>query len=127
MDLVDKWRELLPHWQWFNPWATDWSNCTIVSGNEACMLMEEERLPEWVVVDGGALNPRTSMAMSVRRYRLWGVRFSLTVWGVHVAKDHEPQRHATVEVMLARLNALIQARMMKAERSLGGGAFQGRR
>jgi hypothetical protein len=123
--MIDKWSALLQEWDWSPPGTAEWPHCVIGSGTEiAEAISTSVRQPEWVIVDGGELHRRSVDALKTRHLKKWSVRGSLSVWAVHVEKDHVPRRHKTIEKMLERLQASVQARLRKAYNAVGGTRFK---
>ena len=95
------------------------------TGNDiAEAIGNSARTPEWVIVDGGELHRTSVEVMKARHLKKWGIRGSLSVWGIHVEKDHIPCKHTTVEKMMERLLAAVQTRLRKAYNAVGGTRFK---
>jgi hypothetical protein len=121
----EKWGKLIPAWKWSMVDEEDWAIVIIGCGNDiATAIGGGTRTPEWVIVDGGEFHRSSVITLKTRHLKKWGVRGSLSVWGVHVERDHIPRKHTTVEKMMERLQAAVQTRLRKAYNAVGGGRFK---
>ena len=123
--LGEKWKTTLPEWKWTTLEDEKWPLCMVGSGNDvASALAKAERTPEWVIVDGGEFHRRSVQILEARHLKKWGIRGSLSMWGIHIDKDHLPRRHKTVEKMVERFGAAVQTRLRKAYNAGGGARFK---
>ena len=77
-----------------------------------------------VIVDGGELHKTSVRIMKTRHLKMWGIRGSLSIWGVHVERDHIPRKHTTITKMVERFRAAVQTRLRKAYTAVGGARFK---
>ena len=123
--LVDKWRVTIPEWKWTSVEGEEWPTCMVGKGNDIAELVGTcRRTPEWVIVDGGEFHQRSVTVLRSRHLKMWGVRGSLSIWGMHVARDHEPRMHKTAAKMMERFKSAVQTRLRKAYNAVGGARFK---
>ena len=99
-ELVQRWNARLPAWTWTDPWNPRWPDVAVVTGNEAVSWIQECGVSEWIVIDGGALHSKTCKQLHATNLKLWGTYMSITIWGLRVAKDHVPRKHACLPVII---------------------------
>ena len=123
--MLEKWRDILPEWKWTNSAEEERPLCLAGTGNDVAQTLGNmQRTPEWVVVDGGEFH-KTSVAVLKARYlKMWGVRGALSIWGIHIEKDHSPRKHVTRARMTQRFQAAVQTRLRKAYHSVDGARFK---
>jgi hypothetical protein len=126
--LTRKWASMLPEWTWEllrEDDVTGWPLCVVGTGNDiGGIIGNGQRTPEWVIVDGGEFHKTSVRVLEKRHLKKWGIRGSLSVWGVNVERDHELRRYQTVEKMVERVNAAVQVRLRKAYNAVGGARFK---
>ena len=124
-ELRRKWKGLCDTWCWPEGEGGKWPNVIITNGNGVTNAMEEcAHIPEWMVVDGGALHCTTTQKMAKSRLQLWGVYRSISVWTTKMDEGYIPQKHRAVEDLASRLETEMQRRAIRAFYSVGSQRFK---
>ena len=122
---MDKWSTLLPQGSIMQNGTDTWENLLVSSGEQTLKLLTQSyNVPEWLVVDGGALHPSTTASLKNQGYAMWGIRGTVSVWTLVLGKDHLLNKYDTLPSMVKVLMLDILKRARRAGHADGKSRFK---